>query len=143
MYVFSILNWFWFLLCMSYQQICQTPCHWCSHLRSFACSHLSSLVTVLSRQHMRWLWDFGGRKPFWIGKYLCCTEGGKNTECFSFAGQWLWFTITSNIRLSDSLSFKTCPNCTTLSFLDIYFKEIIMDVVVFIGKRTQQMVFLK
>lgn len=80
MYVFSILNWFWFLLCMSYQQICQTPCHWCSHLHSFACSHLSSLVTVLSRQHMRWLWDFGGRKPFWIGKYLCCTEGGKNRE---------------------------------------------------------------
>ncbi|XP_014397861.1 PREDICTED: FRAS1-related extracellular matrix protein 1 isoform X1 [Myotis brandtii] len=29
--------------------------------------HLGSLVTVLSRQHMRWLWDFSGRKPFWIG----------------------------------------------------------------------------
>ncbi|XP_066113379.1 FRAS1-related extracellular matrix protein 1 isoform X3 [Saccopteryx bilineata] len=28
---------------------------------------LGSLVTVLSRQHMRWLWDFSGRKPFWIG----------------------------------------------------------------------------
>ncbi|KAM5260469.1 FRAS1-related extracellular matrix protein 1 isoform 2-T9 [Hipposideros larvatus] len=29
--------------------------------------HLGTLVTVLSRQHMRWLWDFSGRKPFWIG----------------------------------------------------------------------------
>ncbi|XP_040818755.1 FRAS1-related extracellular matrix protein 1 isoform X1 [Ochotona curzoniae] len=29
--------------------------------------HLGSLVTVFSRQHMRWLWDFSGRKPFWIG----------------------------------------------------------------------------
>ncbi|XP_059744981.1 FRAS1-related extracellular matrix protein 1 isoform X4 [Bos taurus] len=26
-----------------------------------------SLVTVISRQHMRWLWDISGRKPFWIG----------------------------------------------------------------------------
>ncbi|GAB5579791.1 FRAS1-related extracellular matrix protein 1 isoform X1 [Prionailurus iriomotensis] len=32
--------------------------------------HLGSLVTVLSRQHMRWLWDISGRKPFWIGKCL-------------------------------------------------------------------------
>ncbi|XP_073084588.1 FRAS1-related extracellular matrix protein 1 isoform X3 [Manis javanica] len=29
--------------------------------------HQGSLVTVLSRQHMRWLWDISGRKPFWIG----------------------------------------------------------------------------
>nr|XP_019594742.1 PREDICTED: FRAS1-related extracellular matrix protein 1 isoform X1 [Rhinolophus sinicus]XP_019594743.1 PREDICTED: FRAS1-related extracellular matrix protein 1 isoform X1 [Rhinolophus sinicus]XP_019594744.1 PREDICTED: FRAS1-related extracellular matrix protein 1 isoform X1 [Rhinolophus sinicus]XP_019594745.1 PREDICTED: FRAS1-related extracellular matrix protein 1 isoform X1 [Rhinolophus sinicus] len=29
--------------------------------------HLGSLVTVLSRQHLRWLWDFSGREPFWIG----------------------------------------------------------------------------
>ncbi|XP_007465709.1 PREDICTED: FRAS1-related extracellular matrix protein 1 [Lipotes vexillifer] len=29
--------------------------------------HLGSLVTVLSRQHMQWLWDISGRKPFWIG----------------------------------------------------------------------------
>ncbi|XP_032979790.1 FRAS1-related extracellular matrix protein 1 isoform X5 [Rhinolophus ferrumequinum] len=30
-------------------------------------NHLGSLVTVLSRQHLRWLWDFSGREPFWIG----------------------------------------------------------------------------
>nr|XP_023401132.1 FRAS1-related extracellular matrix protein 1 [Loxodonta africana] len=29
--------------------------------------HLGSLVTVLTRQHMRWLWDISGRRPFWIG----------------------------------------------------------------------------
>ncbi|XP_043343033.1 FRAS1-related extracellular matrix protein 1 isoform X5 [Cervus canadensis] len=29
--------------------------------------HQGSLVTVISRQHMRWLWDISGRKPFWIG----------------------------------------------------------------------------
>nr|XP_051701478.1 FRAS1-related extracellular matrix protein 1 isoform X2 [Oryctolagus cuniculus] len=29
--------------------------------------HLGSLVSVFSRQHMRWLWDISGRKPFWIG----------------------------------------------------------------------------
>ncbi|XP_006864569.1 PREDICTED: FRAS1-related extracellular matrix protein 1 [Chrysochloris asiatica] len=29
--------------------------------------HLGSLVTVLSRQHMRWLWNISGRRPFWIG----------------------------------------------------------------------------
>ncbi|XP_054375834.2 FRAS1-related extracellular matrix protein 1 isoform X8 [Pongo abelii] len=29
--------------------------------------YLGNLVTVFSRQHMRWLWDIGGRKSFWIG----------------------------------------------------------------------------
>ncbi|XP_004677729.1 PREDICTED: FRAS1-related extracellular matrix protein 1 [Condylura cristata] len=29
--------------------------------------HLGSLVTVLSKRHMRWLWDISGRRPFWIG----------------------------------------------------------------------------
>ncbi|XP_004706595.1 FRAS1-related extracellular matrix protein 1 [Echinops telfairi] len=28
---------------------------------------LGSLVTVLTRQHMQWLWDMSGRRPFWIG----------------------------------------------------------------------------
>ncbi|KAM6170101.1 FRAS1-related extracellular matrix protein 1 [Rhynchocyon petersi] len=31
--------------------------------------HLGSLVTILTMQHMRWLWDISGRKPFWIGLY--------------------------------------------------------------------------
>ncbi|EPY74768.1 hypothetical protein CB1_001895004 [Camelus ferus] len=44
-------------------------------------SHLGSLVAVLSRQHMRWLWDMSGRKPFWIGKYLRRTaEKGENAR---------------------------------------------------------------
>ena len=47
----------------------------------FARSHQGSLVTVISRQHMRWLWDISGRKPFWIGKYLCYPEEeGKTTK---------------------------------------------------------------
>ncbi|XP_063107425.1 FRAS1-related extracellular matrix protein 1 isoform X3 [Cavia porcellus] len=29
--------------------------------------YLGNLVTVFSRHHMQWLWDFGRRKPFWIG----------------------------------------------------------------------------
>ncbi|XP_077004281.1 FRAS1-related extracellular matrix protein 1 isoform X12 [Tamandua tetradactyla] len=39
------------------------------HMAARACreQHLGSLVTVLTRQHMQWLWDVSGRKPFWIG----------------------------------------------------------------------------
>ncbi|XP_010294379.1 PREDICTED: FRAS1-related extracellular matrix protein 1, partial [Phaethon lepturus] len=29
--------------------------------------YLGSLVSVANEQHMQWLWDFSGRKPFWIG----------------------------------------------------------------------------
>uniref|UniRef100_A0A669QDU3 FRAS1-related extracellular matrix protein 1 n=1 Tax=Phasianus colchicus TaxID=9054 RepID=A0A669QDU3_PHACC len=29
--------------------------------------YLGSLTSVANEQHMQWLWDFGGRKPFWIG----------------------------------------------------------------------------
>lgn len=32
--------------------------------------YLGSLASVANEQHMQWLWDFGGRKPFWIGKYI-------------------------------------------------------------------------
>ncbi|XP_058157866.1 FRAS1-related extracellular matrix protein 1 [Dasypus novemcinctus] len=41
--------------------------------------YLGSLVTVLTRQHMQWLWDIGGRKPFWIGL---------NDQ--QHAGHWEW-----------------------------------------------------
>ncbi|XP_036289988.1 FRAS1-related extracellular matrix protein 1 isoform X4 [Pipistrellus kuhlii] len=40
---------------------------WNAAARACREHHLGSLVSVLSRQHMRWLWDFSGRKPFWIG----------------------------------------------------------------------------
>ncbi|XP_058682201.1 FRAS1-related extracellular matrix protein 1 [Poecile atricapillus] len=29
--------------------------------------YLGSLTSVANEQHMRWLWDFSGRMPFWIG----------------------------------------------------------------------------
>lgn len=29
-----------------------------------------TLASVLSKVDMDWLWDFSGRKPFWIGGYL-------------------------------------------------------------------------
>ncbi|XP_014107672.1 PREDICTED: FRAS1-related extracellular matrix protein 1 [Pseudopodoces humilis] len=29
--------------------------------------YLGSLTSVANEQHMRWLWDFSGRRPFWIG----------------------------------------------------------------------------
>ncbi|XP_036116823.1 FRAS1-related extracellular matrix protein 1 [Molossus molossus] len=40
---------------------------WNTAARACREHHLGSLVTVLSRQHMQWLWDFSGRTPFWIG----------------------------------------------------------------------------
>ncbi|XP_039731320.1 FRAS1-related extracellular matrix protein 1 isoform X4 [Pteropus medius] len=54
---------------------------WNTAARACREHHLSSLVTVLSRQHMRWLWDFGGRKPFWIGL---------NDQMH--AGHWEWIS---------------------------------------------------
>ncbi|NXW89537.1 FREM1 protein, partial [Alopecoenas beccarii] len=30
--------------------------------------YLGNLASVANEQHMQWLWDFSGRKPFWIGK---------------------------------------------------------------------------
>ncbi|XP_074851018.1 FRAS1-related extracellular matrix protein 1 isoform X3 [Carettochelys insculpta] len=29
--------------------------------------YLGSLTSVVTKQHMQWLWNFSGRKPFWIG----------------------------------------------------------------------------
>lgn len=34
--------------------------------------YLGSLTSVANEQHMHWLWDFSGRMPFWIGKYIGC-----------------------------------------------------------------------
>ncbi|XP_036095286.1 FRAS1-related extracellular matrix protein 1 isoform X2 [Rousettus aegyptiacus] len=66
--------------------------------------HLSSLVTVLSRQHMRWLWDFGGRKPFWIGL---------NDQVH--AGHWEWISSEpvafTNWRREPSRRSKPGKNC--------------------------------
>ncbi|XP_029409785.1 FRAS1-related extracellular matrix protein 1 isoform X2 [Nannospalax galili] len=40
---------------------------WATATRACREQHQGNLVTVFSRQHMRWLWEMGGRKPFWIG----------------------------------------------------------------------------
>ncbi|XP_072697497.1 FRAS1-related extracellular matrix protein 1 isoform X1 [Canis lupus baileyi] len=40
---------------------------WSTAARACKEHHRGSLVTVLSKQHMRWLWDISGRRPFWIG----------------------------------------------------------------------------
>lgn len=34
--------------------------------------YLGSLTSVANEQHMQWLWDFSGKMPFWIGKYIGC-----------------------------------------------------------------------
>ncbi|XP_032736459.1 FRAS1-related extracellular matrix protein 1 [Lontra canadensis] len=66
--------------------------------------NLGSLVTVLSRQHMRWLWDISGRKPFWIGL---------NDQVR--AGHWEWIggeAVTfTNWRKGPPQRMKPGKNC--------------------------------
>ncbi|CAH6790495.1 Frem1 [Phodopus roborovskii] len=52
---------------------------WTMATRACREQHQGNLVTVFSRRHMQWLWDIGGRKPFWIGL--------KNQEG---TGLWEW-----------------------------------------------------
>ncbi|KAJ8008243.1 hypothetical protein DPEC_G00102780 [Dallia pectoralis] len=40
---------------------------WSAALKACRESHQANLVSISSKAHMDWLWDFGGRKPFWIG----------------------------------------------------------------------------
>nr|XP_012625103.1 FRAS1-related extracellular matrix protein 1 isoform X3 [Microcebus murinus] len=66
--------------------------------------YLGSLVTVFSRQHMQWLWDISGRKPFWIGL---------NDQVR--AGHWEWIggelvTFTSGKRRPPQ-HFQPGKNC--------------------------------
>ncbi|XP_073907931.1 FRAS1-related extracellular matrix protein 1 isoform X8 [Castor canadensis] len=66
--------------------------------------HLGSLVTVFSSQHMDWLWDLGGRKPFWIG--LNDREHG---------GHWEWVSgepvVFTNWRRGPPKNSKPGRNC--------------------------------
>ncbi|NWT01424.1 FREM1 protein, partial [Mionectes macconnelli] len=48
---------------------------WNAAARACREQYLGSLASVANEQHMQWLWDFGGRMPFWIGKYICCLPG--------------------------------------------------------------------
>ncbi|XP_053888402.1 FRAS1-related extracellular matrix protein 1 isoform X1 [Malaclemys terrapin pileata] len=40
---------------------------WNTAARACREQYLGSLASVVTKQHMQWLWDFSGRKPFWIG----------------------------------------------------------------------------
>ncbi|XP_062454983.1 FRAS1-related extracellular matrix protein 1-like [Rhea pennata] len=40
---------------------------WNTAARACREQYLGSLASVANEQHMKWLWDFSGRKPFWIG----------------------------------------------------------------------------
>ncbi|NXA48206.1 FREM1 protein, partial [Nothocercus julius] len=61
---------------------------WNTAARACREQYLGSLASVANEQHMKWLWDFGGRKPFWIGKYLAVSSDGLNDRVN--AGHWEW-----------------------------------------------------
>ncbi|XP_058551293.1 FRAS1-related extracellular matrix protein 1 isoform X4 [Neofelis nebulosa] len=77
---------------------------WDTAARACQEHHLGSLVTVLSRQHMRWLWDISGRKPFWIGL---------NDQVH--AGHWEWIggepVVFTNWRKGSPQRSKPGKNC--------------------------------
>ncbi|NXY18696.1 FREM1 protein, partial [Atrichornis clamosus] len=45
--------------------------------------YLGSLTSVANKKHMQWLWDFSGRMPFWIGKYISLNDQVN-------PGHWEW-----------------------------------------------------
>nr|XP_006208344.2 LOW QUALITY PROTEIN: FRAS1-related extracellular matrix protein 1 [Vicugna pacos] len=77
---------------------------WNTAARACRERHLGSLVAVLSRQHMRWLWDISGRKPFWIGL---------NDQVR--AGHWEWIggepVTFTNWRKGPPQRLKPGKNC--------------------------------
>uniref|UniRef100_A0A9L0TDC3 FRAS1-related extracellular matrix protein 1 n=1 Tax=Equus caballus TaxID=9796 RepID=A0A9L0TDC3_HORSE len=77
---------------------------WTTAARACREHHLGSLVTVLSRQHMRWLWSISGRKSFWIG-----------LNDRARAGHWEWIggeTVTfTNWRRGPPQHSKSGKNC--------------------------------
>ncbi|XP_046904856.1 FRAS1-related extracellular matrix protein 1a isoform X3 [Hypomesus transpacificus] len=50
-----------------YFQSAKRRSSWSAAARACRESHRSNLVSVLSKADLDWLWDFSGRKPFWIG----------------------------------------------------------------------------
>ncbi|NXD25972.1 FREM1 protein, partial [Spelaeornis formosus] len=62
---------------------------------AWACreQYLGSLTSVANEQHMQWLWDFSGRMPFWIGKYIGCKFPLQIAVCLNDQvnpGHWEW-----------------------------------------------------
>ncbi|XP_012925197.1 FRAS1-related extracellular matrix protein 1 isoform X2 [Heterocephalus glaber] len=65
---------------------------------------LGNLVTVFSRQHMRWLWDLSRRKPFWIG----LNDQGRTGHWVWIGGEPLTFTIWKRRSPPHSQFGKNC-----------------------------------
>ncbi|XP_008049143.1 FRAS1-related extracellular matrix protein 1 [Carlito syrichta] len=87
-----------------YILITQRKGTWNAAARACREQYLGNLVTVFSRQHMRWLWGISGRKPFWIGL---------NDQVH--AGRWEWIggervTFTNGQR-GPSQHSKPGKNC--------------------------------
>nr|XP_033774927.1 FRAS1-related extracellular matrix protein 1 [Geotrypetes seraphini] len=50
-----------------YFLVTKQKANWNTAARACREQYLGILVTVVSQKQMEWLWDFSGRKPFWIG----------------------------------------------------------------------------
>ncbi|NWV71631.1 FREM1 protein, partial [Malurus elegans] len=65
---------------------------WNTAARACREQYQGSLTSVTNEQHMQWLWDFSGRIPFWIGKYIVCQPPlqilGLNDQVNP--GHWEW-----------------------------------------------------
>ncbi|KAK6494103.1 FRAS1-related extracellular matrix protein 1-like [Huso huso] len=78
---------------------------WNSAARACKEIHHGNLVSVLSKPDMTWLWDFSGRKPFWIG----LNDRVK-------AGKWEWLdgepvSFTNWRKGPPRVSRKASKNC--------------------------------
>ncbi|XP_031802484.1 FRAS1-related extracellular matrix protein 1 isoform X6 [Sarcophilus harrisii] len=62
-----------------YSLITEQKVTWNAAARTCREQHQGNLASVFTKQHMQWLWDFSGRKSFWIG--LSDQEN---------AGRWEW-----------------------------------------------------
>ncbi|XP_055973252.1 FRAS1-related extracellular matrix protein 1 isoform X1 [Sorex fumeus] len=77
---------------------------WNTAVQACRRQHLGSLVTVLSKQHMQWLWGISGRKPFWIG----LNDQGRTGHWEWISGQPVTFT---NWRRGTPQRSKPGRNC--------------------------------
>ncbi|XP_006881415.1 PREDICTED: FRAS1-related extracellular matrix protein 1 [Elephantulus edwardii] len=77
---------------------------WTQAARACREQHLGSLVTVLTRQHMRWLWNISGRKPFWIG----LSDQGPQGHWQWIGGEPVTFTNWKKMPPQHSKSRKNC-----------------------------------
>ncbi|XP_051843280.1 FRAS1-related extracellular matrix protein 1 [Antechinus flavipes] len=62
-----------------YSLITEQKVTWNAAARTCREQHQGNLASVFTKQHMQWLWDFSGRKSFWIG-----LNDQEN------AGRWEW-----------------------------------------------------